>query len=37
MGYDHGRGVILTREPQTSFWHRFNAGFLRMMPIKSQL
>ena len=36
-GYEDGQEVILTKEPQTGFWHRFNAGFLRMMPIKSQL
>jgi putative cardiolipin synthase len=36
-GYDNGQEVILTKEPQTSFWHRFNAGFMRMLPIKSQL
>ena len=36
-GYENGREVVLTREPQTGFWRRFNAGFLRMMPIKSQL
>jgi len=36
-GYEDGREVILTKEPQTGFWHRFNAGFMRMMPIKSQL
>ena len=34
---ENGQEVILTKEPQTGFWHRFNAGFLRMMPIKSQL
>jgi hypothetical protein len=36
-GYEDGREVILTKEPQTGFWHRFNAGFMRLMPIKSQL
>ena len=36
-GHENGQEVILTKEPQTSFWHRFNAGFLRAMPIKSQL
>jgi putative cardiolipin synthase len=36
-GYEDGQEVILTKEPQTGFWHRFNAGFLRMLPIKSQL
>jgi len=36
-GHENGQEVIIENEPQTSFWHRFNAGFLRMMPIKSQL
>ena len=36
-GYDNGQEVILSKEPQTGFWHRFNASFLRMLPIKSQL
>ena len=36
-GYDNGQEVILTKEPQTGYWHRFNAGLMRMMPIKSQL
>ncbi|MCH8108259.1 MAG: hypothetical protein IIB30_07895 [Chloroflexi bacterium] len=36
-GYEDGQEIILTKEPQTGFWHRFNAGFMRMMPIKSQL
>ena len=35
-GYDNGQEVILTKEPQTGFWHRFNAGFLRIVP-NSQL
>ncbi len=36
-GHENGQEVILTKEPQTGFWHRFNAGFMRMMPNKSQL
>jgi len=36
-GLENGQEVILTKEPQTGYWRRFNAGFLRMMPIKSQL
>jgi len=36
-GYEDGQEAILSKEPQTGFWHRFNAGFMRMMPIKSQL
>jgi len=34
---DNGQEVVLDKEPQTGFWKRFNAGFLRIMPIKSQL
>lgn len=36
-GEDNGQEVILTKEPQTGFWQRFSAGFLRTLPIKSQL
>jgi putative cardiolipin synthase len=36
-GEENGQEVILTKEPQTGFWQRFNAGFLRTLPIKSQL
>ena len=36
-GHEDSQEVIVENEPQTSFWHRFNAGFLRMLPIKSQL
>ena len=35
-GYEDGREVILTKEPQSGFWRRFNAGFLRIAP-RSQL
>ena len=35
-GQDNDQPVILAHEPQTGFWHRFNAGFLRIAP-KSQL
>jgi putative cardiolipin synthase len=31
-GQDDGGEVIVDHEPQTSFWHRFNAGFLRIVP-----
>jgi len=36
-GIEQGQEVILTKEPQTSWWHRFSASFLRILPIKSQL
>ncbi len=29
--------VVLTKEPDTSWWRRFSAGFMRILPIKSQL
>jgi putative cardiolipin synthase len=31
-GLDNGQQVVVDNEPQTSFWHRFNAGFLRIVP-----
>ena len=34
---DDGKEVIVTKEPQSGFWRRFNAGFFRILPIKSQL
>ena len=36
-GTDNGVPVVLEHEPQTGFWRRFSAGFLRWLPIKSQL
>lgn len=36
-GEENGQEVILKKEPQTGFWQRFNAGFMRTLPIKSQL
>ena len=35
-GIDDGQEVILTKEPQSGFGRRFNAGFLRIVP-NSQL
>ncbi|MDX1403595.1 MAG: phospholipase D family protein [Woeseiaceae bacterium] len=35
-GLDNGEPVIVAHEPQTSAWHRFTAGFLRIAP-NSQL
>lgn len=35
-GRDNGQTVVVDNEPQTSFWHRFNAGLLRIVP-NSQL
>jgi len=36
-GWQDGQEIILTKEPQTSWWQRFSAGFLSVLPIKSQL
>ncbi|MGI9203729.1 MAG: phospholipase D family protein [Woeseiaceae bacterium] len=36
-GVENGQQVILSKEPQTSWWHRFTASFLSILPIKSQL
>jgi len=36
-GVEQGQEVILSKEPQTSWWQRFSAGFLSVLPIKSQL
>ena len=29
--------VVLTKEPQTSWWKRFSTGFMGILPIKGQL
>jgi putative cardiolipin synthase len=29
--------IVLKKEPQTGFWRRFYVGFMRILPIKSQL
>jgi len=34
---DDGQPVVLTKEPQTSWWDRFLAGFVRILPIRGQL
>jgi putative cardiolipin synthase len=34
---EDGDEIVLTKEPQTSWWQRFSASFLSFMPIKSQL
>jgi len=36
-GMQQGQPVVLDKDPQTSWWHRFSAGFLSILPIKSQL
>jgi len=32
-----GKNQVLTKEPYTSFWRRFTVGFMRLMPIESQI
>jgi putative cardiolipin synthase len=34
---EDGKEVIYKKEPQTSWWQRFKAGFMRMLPIRGQL
>ena len=37
LGKESGQDVRLNKEPQSGFWRRFTAGFLRTMPIRGQL
>ncbi len=34
---EDGREIVYQREPKTSFWRRFSAGFYGMLPTKGQL
>jgi len=36
-GIENGAEVIYKKEPRTSWWKRFKAGFMGLLPIKSQL
>ena len=36
-GLEDDKEIILTKEPQTGFWQRFVAGFMRLLPIRGQL
>ena len=36
-GYRDGQPVTWDTEPNTGFWRRFGVGFLRIMPIESQI
>ena len=36
-GYDNGQRVTYDVDPHTTFWERFGAGLLRLLPIESQL
>ena len=35
--FNDSNEVIFTKEPHTSWWHRWIGGFLQLLPIKSQL
>ncbi len=37
IGLEDGREVVLTSEPQASFWRKLTAGFLGLFPIEGQL
>jgi putative cardiolipin synthase len=32
-----GETVTFDKDPHTTFWHRFGVGFMRLMPIESQI
>ena len=36
-GFENGKQRTFTVEPYTSLWRRFSAGFMRLLPIESQL
>ncbi len=36
-GMVDGEQVTFSKDPNTSFWRRFGVGFMRMMPIESQI
>jgi putative cardiolipin synthase len=36
-GYENGEKVIFEHDPYTSIWRRMGVGFMRLMPIESQL
>ena len=36
-GREDGKAVVFEVEPYTGFWRRFGIGFLRLLPIESQL
>jgi cardiolipin synthase C len=35
--FENGEEVVFSKEPHTTWWQRFVAGFMRMMPIRGQL
>ncbi len=36
-GIENGQSVILDKEPHSTWWERFKAGFMRILPIRGQL
>mgnify|MGYP001553501640 CR=1 FL=1 len=36
-GYDDGEKVAFDHDPHTSIWRRMGVGFMRILPIESQL
>jgi putative cardiolipin synthase len=36
-GYEDGKRVTFEADPYTSIWWRMGVGFMRIMPIESQL
>ena len=36
-GYDGGEMVTFEHDPYSSIWRRMGVGFMRIMPIESQL
>ena len=36
-GLENGQEVVFDKEPHTSWWQRFKAGFMRILPIRGQL
>ena len=35
--HEDGRELVLSKEPDTSFWQRFVTGFLKLLPVRGQL
>ena len=36
-GENDGKPVVLTKEPDTTWWDRFSAGMMRILSVQSQL
>ena len=34
---EDGQEVLYDKEPETTWWQRFTAGFVRILPIRGQL